>query len=230
MFIAILTWAPMVCDYTRYGQTRSSAFNAALFGSLPVALFMLFVGQSAAIGLGNPNALEAMVARGTAFSIVAFFVAIFATIATAALIMYSASMSLLNVIPQVPLRIINLFTGTIVIVASVTINLLGNVIGWLSFQGIMLIPLFAVVLVDYFIVRRQHYDIPSLYARGGPYWGYGGFNLAGYAAWIIGAIAYVIISKAFASLGGSVISFLLAGLVYWAVASVGLSRTEQRSV
>jgi nucleobase:cation symporter-1, NCS1 family len=230
MFIAILTWAPMVCDYTRYGQTRGSAFNAALFGSLPVALFMLFVGQSAAIGLGNPNALEAMVARGTAFSIVAFFVAIFATIATAALIMYSASMALLNVIPQVPLRIINLFTGTIVVVASVTINLLGNVIGWLSFQGIMLIPLFAVILVDYFIVRRQQYDTESLYMRSGPYWGYRGFNLVGYAAWIIGAVAYVIISKAFASLGGSIISFLLAGVVYWAVASSGLGRAEQRSV
>ena len=183
-----------------------------------------------AILVEGGNALEAMVARGTAFSIVAFFVAIFATIATAALIMYSASMALLNVIPQVPLRVINLFTGTIVVVASVTINLLGNVIAWLSFQGIMLIPLFAVILVDYFIVRRQQYDVLSLYERGGPYWGYRGFNLVGYAAWIIGAITYVVISRAFASLGGSVISFILAGLVYWVVASFALSRAGQRSI
>lgn len=226
MFIAILTWAPMVADYTRYGQTRGSAFNAALFGSLPVALFMLFVGQSAAIGLGNPNALEAMVARGSGFGIVAFFVAMFATIATAALIMYSASMSLLNVIPQVPLRVINLFTGTIVIVAAVTINLLGNVIAWLSFQGIMLIPLFAVILVDYYMVRGQHYDASSLYRRGGAYWGYRGFNLAGYAAWIVGAIAYLLVSRTFESLGGSVISFLLAGVVYWVAASFAMNRSQ----
>jgi nucleobase:cation symporter-1, NCS1 family len=219
MFIAILTWCPMVSDYTRYAQTRTAAFGAALIGSVPVSLFMLFVGQTAAIGLGNPNALIAMVHHGAVFSTVAFFVAMFATIATAALIMYSASMALLNVFPRIPLRYINLFTGAVVIIASISINLLGNVINWLSFQGILLIPLFSVMLVDYFVVRRQWYDVPALFERGGPYWGLYGFNLAGYGAWIVGAITYQVVHTAIPSLGGSVVSFLVAGILYWVLAS-----------
>jgi len=230
MFIAVLTWVPMVSDYTRYGKTRSGAFNAAMFGSLPVALFMLFVGQSAAVGLGNPNALEEMVKLGSGFGVMAFFVAMFATIATAALIMYSASMSLLNVVPQIPLRLINLFTGTIVIVASITIDLLGNVIGWLTFQGVMLIPLFAVILVDYFVVRRRDYDIHSLYEHGGIYWGYHGFNLMGYAAWILGAVTYIFVHNVFTSLGGGALSFVVAALLYWLLATFGLRRAEMRHV
>jgi NCS1 nucleoside transporter family len=226
MFVAILTWAPMVADYTRYGTTRSAAFNASLWGSLPVALFMLFIGQAAAIGLGNPNALVAMVQKGSAFGVVAFFVAMFATIATAALIMYSASMALLNVFPKAPLRIINLFTGTIVVVASVTVDLLGNVISWLSFQGIMLIPLFAVVLVDYYLVRGRRYDVQALFTRYGPYWGYRGFNLIGYAAWIVGAVVYEVVHNAVESLGGSVVSFLAAGLTYWVLASLTAGRAR----
>jgi NCS1 nucleoside transporter family len=231
MFIAILTWAPMVADYTRYGTTRSAAFHSSLWGSLPVALFMLFIGQAAAIGLGNPNALIAMVNKGSGFGVVAFFVAMFATIATAALIMYSASMSLLNVLPGVPLRIINLFTGTVVIVAAVTLNLLGNVISWLSFQGIMLIPLFAVILVDYYVVRARYYDVDALFAKGGgPYWGYRGFNLTGYAAWIVGAVVYEVVHHQVKSLGGSVISFIVAGALYWLLCAMVARRTPAATV
>lgn len=225
MFIAILTWCPMVADYTRYAKTRGNAFTASFVGSVPVALFMLFVGQAAAIGLSNPNALLAMVHRGGAFSVVAFFVAMFATVATAALIMYSASMALLNVFPNVRLRTINLVTGAIVIVAAITVNLLGNVINWLSFQGTLLIPLFAVMLVDYFVVRRQQYNVAALYEHGGKYWGYRGFNLAGYAAWIIGAVAYEVVQTAIPSLGGSVVAFLLAGGMYWVFASFLTTRS-----
>lgn len=219
MLIAILTWCPMVSDYTRFGQGKKGAFLAAWMGSLPVALFMLFVGQSSAIGTGNPNALIAMVNTGGLFSVFAFCIAMFATIATAALIMYSASMAALNVFPHVPLRTINIITGLIVIVASVAFDLLGNVIGWLTIQGVLLIPLFAVLLMDYFVVRGRNYDAKALFQKGGPYWGFKGFNLDGYAAWIVGAVVYPLAARALPSFGGSVLSFVAAAAVYWVLAS-----------
>lgn len=217
MFISALTWVPMVSDYTRYAKSRSASFSAAVL-ALPVALFMLFVGQTAAVGLGNPNALVAMVHHGTVFGVVAFFVAMFATIATAALIMYSASMSLLNVIPNVPIRSINLATGAIVVIASVTINLLTNVIGWLSFQGILLIPLFAIVVTDYYVVRHRHYDAAELFRPNGRYWGTKGFHVIGLVSWVIGGVTYEIVHKGVPSLGGGAVSFLISGVVYWALA------------
>jgi len=219
MFISALTWVPMVSDYTRYGKSRRSSFWAA-FLSLPIALFMLLVGQTAAVGLGNPNALVAMVSHGTGFGIVAFFVAMFATIATAALIMYSASMSLLNVVPQVPIRRINFGTGAVVIIASVTINLLGNVINWLSFQGILLIPLFAIVLTDYYAVHGRHYEVAELLRANGRYWGTRGFNVTGLVAWLAGAIAYEVVHNAVPALGGGAVSFVVSCVVYWAIATL----------
>ncbi|MCW2843984.1 MAG: hypothetical protein JWN22_1900 [Nocardioides sp.] len=219
MFISALTWVPMVCDYTRYAKTRRSSFSTAVL-SLPVALFMLFVGQVAAVGLGNSNALLAMVNHGAVFGVIAFFVAMFATIATAALIMYSASMSLLNVIPNVPIRWINLVTGAIVIVASVTVDLLTNVIGWLSFQGILLIPLFAIVLTDYYVVRRRHYDVAELFLPRGRYWGTNGFHIIGLVSWVVGAIAYEVVHTMLPAFGGGVVSFFVSAVVYWGLASV----------
>jgi NCS1 family nucleobase:cation symporter-1 len=219
MFISALTWVPMVSDYTRYGKSRRSSFWSA-FLSLPIALFMLFVGQTAAVGLGNPNALIAMVHHGVVFGVIAFFVAMFATIATAALIMYSASMSLLNVMPQVPIRRINYGTGVVVIVAAVTMNLLGNVINWLSFQGIMLIPLFAIVLTDYYVVRKGHYEVAELFRPRGRYWGTGGFHITGLVAWVIGAIAYEVVHNAVPALGGGAVCFVVSCVAYWAISTV----------
>ncbi|MCW2860589.1 MAG: hypothetical protein JWP48_2297 [Actinoallomurus sp.] len=219
MFISALTWVPMVSDYTRYGKSRRSSFWSA-FLSLPIALFMLFVGQTAAVGLGNPNALIAMVHHGVVFGVIAFFVAMFATIATAALIMYSASMSLLNVMPQVPIRRINYGTGVVVIVAAVTMNLLGNVINWLSFQGIMLIPLFAIVLTDYYVVRKGHYEVAELFRPRGRYWGTGGFHITGLVAWVIGAIAYEVVHNAVPALGGGAVCFVVSCVVYWVISTV----------
>jgi NCS1 nucleoside transporter family len=234
MFIAILTWVPMVSDYTRFARSRSGAFWPAWLLSLPVALFMLFVGQAGAVGLNNPNALIAMVKTGGVFSILAFCIATFATIATAALIMYSASMAGLNVLstffPKLQLRYINMFTGVIVIVASITINLLGNVINWLTFQGALLIPLFAVMLVDYFLLHRRHYAPTALFGRKGPYWGKAGFNPVGYAAWVVGAVVYLIASHELRSIGGSVLSFVAAGLVHYIAGKLWYRRAGTRSV
>jgi NCS1 family nucleobase:cation symporter-1 len=230
MFISALTWVPMVSDYTRYAKTRRSSFSAAVL-SLPVALFMLFVGQVAAVGLGNSNALLAMVNHGTVFGVVAFFVAMFATIATAALIMYSASMSLLNVIPNVPIRRINVVTGAIVIIASVTVDLLTNVIGWLSFQGILLIPLFAIVLTDYYVVRRQNYDVTELFRPRGRYWGTGGFHITGLVSWLVGAVAYEVVHNMLPALGGGVVSFVVSAVVYWLLATLtGADRRDAHEV
>jgi NCS1 nucleoside transporter family len=224
MFISALTWVPMVSDYTRYGKSRKSSFYAALL-SLPVALFMLFVGQAAAVGLGNSNALLAMVGRGTAFGVIAFIVSMFATIATAALIMYSASMSLLNVMPKVPIRRINYVTGLIVVVAAVSVDLLTNVIDWLSFQGILLIPLFAIVLADYFLVRGRHYVVEELFRPAGAYWGTRGFHISGLVAWVIGAVAYEVVHNELPALGGGVVSFVVSVVAYWVLAKTVGVRT-----
>jgi cytosine/uracil/thiamine/allantoin permease len=73
--------------------------------------------------------------------------------------------------------------------------------------------------MDYFVVRGRHYDSTALFQKGGPYWGFKGFNLDGYAAWIVGAVVYPVAAWALPSVGGSVLSFLAAAAVYWVLAS-----------
>jgi nucleobase:cation symporter-1, NCS1 family len=117
----------------------------------------------------------------------------------------------------------------VVIIASISTNLLGNVINWLSFQGVMLIPLFAVVLVDYFVLRSRQYHPAALFERNGPYWGSKGFNVIGYLAWVVGAVAYVVFSHALPEFGGSILSFVAAGLVYFVAGKLWHGRGQLTS-
>jgi NCS1 family nucleobase:cation symporter-1 len=50
---------------------------------------------------------------------------------------------------------------------------------WLIGYSSLLGPIAGIMVVDYFVVRRQHYDLPGLYLDSGPY---PAWNLAGFVA------------------------------------------------
>ena len=50
---------------------------------------------------------------------------------------------------------------------------------WLLGYSSLLGPIAGIMVVDYFVVRKQHYDLPGLYLSKGPY---PAWNLAGFVA------------------------------------------------
>jgi cytosine/uracil/thiamine/allantoin permease len=83
--------------------------------------------------------------------------------------------------------------------------------------------------VDYFLLSRRQYAPAALFQRNGPYWGKAGFNPAGYAAWVIGAVVYVIASRMLPTVGGSLLAFVAAGLAYYVLGSLRNRRLGVRS-
>jgi cytosine/uracil/thiamine/allantoin permease len=91
----------------------------------------------------------------------------------------------------------------------------------------MFCPLFGVVLVDYFLLRRTVLRIEDLYGRGGEYWYWKGFNPKAILAWAIGFGIYLGFSPMLMEkvlgikaafpwdMGSSLPSLIVAGLFYW---------------
>jgi NCS1 family nucleobase:cation symporter-1 len=94
---------------------------------------------------------------------------------------------------------------------------------FLFFIGAMFIPLFGVVLSDYFLVRGRRLEADAIYREGGAYWDRGGYNPAALAAWAAGFTVYEAIVLLKLSAGGSIPAMLVAGLLYWV-----LSRKVER--
>ncbi len=86
---------------------------------------------------------------------------------------------------------------------------------FLYFIGAMFIPLFGVVLTDYFLVRERRVDQDALNRVGGPYWYSSGYHGGALVSWASGFAAYESIQLLEWPVGGSIPSMLVAGALYY---------------
>jgi cytosine/uracil/thiamine/allantoin permease len=93
----------------------------------------------------------------------------------------------------------------------------------------MFCPLFGIVLVDYFLIRRGSIVLDDLYRKDGSYRFWKGVNPLAILAWAVGFVVYLGFSPMLMEkvmrfkftfpwpIGSSLPSMILAGLVYWLV-------------
>ena len=98
----------------------------------------------------------------------------------------------------------------------------GSIFAALGAIGGLLGPVTGIMLVDFYLVRRQHLAVGELYVRHGRYAASGGWNLAGVAAFLIGGAAALIgsVVPALAALGAFTwfIGIIVGAAVYAAFA------------
>jgi len=107
---------------------------------------------------------------------------------------------------------------------------LGN--AFLAYNGTMQAPVAGILLVDYFLLRKQHIHLRSIFEASprGQYYYSKGFNFLALAAVIMGQFAYFGIYDPFTDeahglfryLPASVAAFTLPALIYWAGMKFGL--------
>ena len=94
----------------------------------------------------------------------------------------------------------------------------------LTYNGVMFVGLIAVLLADYYLIRRTHIDVPHLFSRSheGRYWYRGGVNWLAMA--VVGATTLVYfkmfnpitlaVARPFHWMGAGMPLLVLAGLLY----------------
>jgi len=224
MIISALTWAPLCADYSRLTKTRAAGTLGILAALLIVGTGMHGIGMISAAGVGEANPLNAMARIGGIAGFVALFTIVFATLTTAVMLLYSSSMSLINTVESFGgkgrLWWASLVIGVPCIVLACFIQVIYFVIPYLDLLGLALCPLFGVMLFDYYFLRRSKgFKTDDLYASGkGSYWGFKGFNVAGYTAWVVGAVAYELLMRFVKPMYPwvivSVCTLLIAGVLY----------------
>jgi NCS1 family nucleobase:cation symporter-1 len=87
---------------------------------------------------------------------------------------------------------------------------------WLIGYSSLLGPIAGIMIVDYFVVRKQHYDLPGLYLDKGPY---PAWNLSGFVALAV-PVALTLVAITTGALQwfytyGWFTGSLLGGIIYW---------------
>jgi len=98
---------------------------------------------------------------------------------------------------------------------------------FLGYLGAVFAPLLAILIVDYYLIRRGRYRQPALADKTGPYWYVAGVNWYTVGTWAAGVAAFFTAQRipALQDTIGAVVSALVFTLVaYYVVARVAVSR------
>ena len=215
-----ISWMPLLADYSRFAMKSSTAFWNTWWGYFLVSSWMYALGLSASLWTGNAEPhmqlLGLMGSQGLLTS--ALLTVVFSTITSDFPDLYSATCSFLNISGRISAKTIMAFTGVLSIVLALVFPM-ERYQGFLFFIGAMFVPLFGVVLTDYFLIRKRRLDLDALDRVGGAYWYSRGYHRKALFAWAVGFATYESNQLLRSPVGGSIPSMLVAGVLYYAAAA-----------
>ncbi len=98
---------------------------------------------------------------------------------------------------------------------------------FLGYLGAVFPPCIAILLVDYYLLRKQKYNWKALGQKDGPYWYTNGVNWYAMVCWIVGAISYFVsmnFSFVSASIGSVFVCFIVTALLYFVLGTIFKSK------
>ncbi len=213
-----ISWMPLVADYSRSARNTRSAFWNTWWGYFLISSWMYVLGLQVALLTGetDPGLLILDTMGGLGLAVPALFMVVFSTITSDFPDVYSATCSLLNISQRVSARTVMWIAGVLSILVALVFPM-EQYETFLFFIGAMFIPLFGVVLTDYFIIRKRKLEVEAIFSEQGAYWHRRGYNAVALAAWAAGFAVYETLALLKAPIGGSIPSMLAAGLLYWVV-------------
>jgi purine-cytosine permease-like protein len=192
-----------------------STVAAMSLGATAIAYVVLDGGE--AVGF-DPTVLVA--AFGVPLAVVVFL----SVMATNTMVVYGMVSSVVNLTPSRRLRFLPtaLVLGAVSVLGSTRLGLLDQFTEFLVLIGSLFIPVFAIMLVDYYVVQRGAYAADILRGRGGRYWYRGGVNPAAVVVWVVGAASSLVLTYVLPSpVGATMPTFVLSAALYlgWALAA-----------
>ena len=214
-----VSWLPLVADYTRFARRSRAAFGGTYLGYLLANVWFY--------GLGALFVLTLQIAEPTPENLATAIVALTGGVVALLVILvnetdnafadiYSASVTLQNVMPHVNQRILAIVVGAVSLALAAFLTM-GQYFGFLLLIGSVFVPLFGILAADYYVLRRRHLEVQALYESGGAYWYQGGVNWLAVVAWAAGVAVYHLIARGLPGLGATLPGFAAAFTLYLAI-------------
>ena len=178
-----VSWIPLAADYTRFATSRRSALVGSGLGYLVPDTWLLMLGAVLFFSrdLSDPAGVPAAVAAGGLAAVLALFALLVTETDEAFANVYSSAVSLQNLLPAAPQRLLIAGMSVLATIGALAIDLVAYE-SFLLLLGSLFVPLFAVLLADWLLAGRR-YVAEDVFAA--PAWRPGAI-----AAWIAGFALY----------------------------------------
>jgi putative hydroxymethylpyrimidine transporter CytX len=171
-----VSWVPLASDYSRHSRSPRAAFGGAFLGYAVTQIAYLALGVVALVTVvqasSDPDVLaHNMFAAFIAVPVgwLAFGVLVLRELDQSFADTYSTVVSVQNVAPKLDRRALALVVGPLATVLALVLHI-KDYQSFLSLIGSVFVPMFAVFVIDYFVVRRNlrwdtTVDAPARWSR-----------------------------------------------------------------
>jgi putative hydroxymethylpyrimidine transporter CytX len=180
-----VSWVPVASDYSRHSKTPRTAFGATFVGYTLTQVACYALGLIAILTVATEGDATHIWGAFMAVALgkVAFAILAIREIDQSFCNVYSTAVSTQNLRPRWDRRVIALVIGAVVTVVSLAADI-NNYLSFLYLIGSVFVPLFAVLVVDYFVFGGDQWDLSE---RAPTRW-------LMFAPWLVGFAIYQFVS------------------------------------
>ncbi|MCX7950713.1 MAG: putative hydroxymethylpyrimidine transporter CytX [Clostridiales bacterium] len=197
-----ISWLPLISDYTKHALDRKTSFVGSFLGYFISSSFMYIVGLLCSVKFNEIDIINVLI-KGN-FGIGALIIVVLSTVTTTFLDVYSAAISVIN-IKNFNKRYVTLFVMAISIFFALFFNM-EQYESFLYLIGAVFSPLFAVVLTDYFILKKNNDKV-----------GY----LISFISFAMGFVFYMLIKDSGTIVGVTIPVMILTSLISLSLKKIG---------
>lgn len=188
---AAVSFAPIVSDYSRHSRSPRSAFAGAMVGyslTQAAAYILGLVAIATVVRASQAADTHAMFGAFIAVPVgwLAFAVLVARELDQSFADSYSTVVSVQNVLPRFDRRVLAILVGGLATVLALALNI-NDYANFLALLGSVFVPLTAVLVVDYFVGGRGHWDVSERAPR----------RAVMLLPWLLGVIVYQLINPGY---------------------------------
>ena len=187
-----LSWLPLIADYTQHAKSERSSSLFSAGGYFLGSVFMYVIGLGAALYAGTSDISAILLAAG--LPAIAFFIVLFSTVTTTFLDVHSAAVSFC-VIHPVNKRLLSVLVCALGLAIALLIPT-DRYESFLYLIGTAFAPLFAILLTDYFLLKKTKLTDNLL-------------NIRNAFLWVVGVILYRVLLHMDTPLGSTLPTMVL---------------------
>lgn len=214
-----ISWMPLVSDYNRFAKTSKGAFIGTLIG-FSIINIIFYVG-GLLFGVGDITSIILSI-QAILFGFI-LLVMIVDEIDNAFADIYSAAISSQSIFHNLNQRHLIIGFSIVSTVLAIFVSIEGYE-QFLFMIGALFIPLFGVLLTDYFVIKRGNYQNDKMYGNKIIKIGYPAI-----IAWAIGAVLYYLLSQLspiylaqLPTIGSTIPSLIVSSLLYLLITKLNL--------
>lgn len=214
-----ISWTVLSADFNRNAKTQLGGIFGTVIGYTASTFIAMSLGATAAayaqLQGGAAQGFDPTVLVQN-FGLPAAVVVFLSVMATNTLVVYGMVMSYLDLRPQANFLRSAIVIGLVSIAGATWQGILDRFLDFLLLIGTFFVPVFAIMLADYFVAKRGSYSAGEVLEKsGGPYWYTGGFSVPAMVSWLLGAgLAFYWTQVSPPSFGATVPVFALTFVVY----------------